>query len=157
MVGVFIDTFIVCTATALIILVTGAMDHNLDGALLTQKAFEIGFGTFGKTVLAIALTFFAFTTIIGWYYFGETNIKYLFGDKGLLPYRIIVIVFIVLGSMQKVEVVWTLSDLMNSLMVLPNVIGLFLLRKDVRDLLNDYYRKIKGKLKNDDTVVYEAK
>ena len=146
MVGVFIDTIVVCSATALIVLVTDSMDSGLTGALLTQKAFEIGFGRVGLVLLAVALTFFAFTTIIGWYYFGETNIKFLFGKKGLTPYRIIVIAFIVVGSFQKIDLVWSLSDLFNSLMVIPNVIALFILRNDVRDLLNDYeHNFLKGK------------
>lgn len=138
MVGVFIDTILVCTATALIILVTNATESGETGALLTQKAFEISFGRTGLVLLAVALTFFAFTTIIGWYYFGETNIKFLFGDKGLTPYRIIVILFLIVGSFQKVDLVWSLSDLFNSLMVIPNVIALFILRKDVKGLLDDY-------------------
>lgn len=146
MVGVFIDTIVVCSATALIVLVTDSMDSGLTGALLTQKAFEIGFGRLGLILLAVALTFFAFTTIIGWYYFGETNIKFLFGKKGLTPYRIIVIAFIVIGSFQKIELVWSLSDLFNSLMVIPNVIALFILRNDVKDMLNDYeFNFLKGK------------
>lgn len=146
MVGVFIDTIVICSATALIVLVTDSMDSGLTGALLTQKAFEIGFGRLGLVLLAVALTFFAFTTIIGWYYFGETNIKFLFGKKGLTPYRIIVIAFIVVGSFQKIDLVWSLSDLFNSLMVIPNVIALFILRNDVRDLLNDYeHNFLKGK------------
>lgn len=146
MVGVFIDTIVVCSATALIVLVTDSMDSGLTGALLTQKAFEIGFGRVGLILLAVALTFFAFTTIIGWYYFGETNIKFLFGKKGLTPYRIIVIAFIVIGSFQKIELVWSLSDLFNSLMVIPNVIALFILRNDVKDMLNDYeFNFLKGK------------
>ncbi len=143
MVGVFIDTIIVCTATALIILSTKAHEYGLDGALVTQKAFELGFGNLGKTLLAISLTFFAFTTIIGWYYFGETNIKFLFGKKGLLPYRIIVIFFIIWGSTREIALVWNMSDLFNSLMVIPNVIALVLLHKDVKmmqerfEILND--------------------
>lgn len=146
MIGVFIDTIVVCSATALIVLVTDSMDSGLTGALLTQKAFEIGFGRVGLILLAVALTFFAFTTIIGWYYFGETNIKFLFGKKGLTPYRIIVIAFLIVGSFQKIELVWSLSDLFNSLMVIPNVIALFILRNDVKDLLNDYeHNFLKGK------------
>ena len=146
MVGVFIDTIVICSATALIVLVTDSMDSGLTGALLTQKAFEIGFGRLGLVLLAVALTFFAFTTIIGWYYFGETNIKFLFGKKGLTPYRIIVLLFIIVGSFQKIDLVWSLSDLFNSLMVIPNVIALFILRNDVRDLLNDYeHNFLKGK------------
>lgn len=138
MVGVFIDTMIVCTATALIILSTKANEFGLEGALVTQKAFELGFGNLGKILLSISLTFFAFTTIVGWYYFGETNIKFLFGKKGLTPYRIIVLFFIIWGSTREIELVWNLSDLFNSLMVIPNVIALFYLHKDVRKMIKEY-------------------
>lgn len=134
-VGVFIDTMVVCTATALVILASGAHTYGLDGALVTQKAFELGFGHTGKVLLSISLTFFAFTTIIGWYYFGETNIKFLFGKKALLAYRLLVVFFIVLGSTREISLVWNLSDLFNSLMVLPNVIALLVLNKDVRNMI----------------------
>lgn len=150
MVGVFIDTIIVCTATALIILSTKAHEYGLDGALVTQKAFELGFGNLGKTLLAISLTFFAFTTIIGWYYFGETNIKFLFGKKGLLPYRIIVIFFIIWGSTREIALVWNMSDLFNSLMVIPNVIALVLLHKDVKTMQHDYEVLKNSHMKDED-------
>lgn len=156
-IGVFIDTILVCTATSLMVLVTDSLNSGLTGAELTQKAFEISFGKFGLVLLAIALTFFAFTTIIGWYYFGETNIKFLFGKKGLTPYRILVVVFLILGSLQKVELVWTLSDLFNSLMVIPNVIALFLLRKESKSILDDYENNfLKSKTKVE-SKTYEAK
>ncbi len=152
MLGVFIDTGIVCTATALVIILTGAFETGLAGPLMTQEAFHIAFGKFGKAVLAICLTAFAFTTVIGWYYFGETNIKYLFGKKGLMPYRIIVIICIVLGSMFEIEFVWLLSDFFNGLMVFPNLVGLLFLHKHVRELENDYDRlKQLGKI----SYVYE--
>lgn len=134
MVGVFIDTIVVCTATALIILVTGAQNAGLKGALVTQEAFTRAFGAFGTGTLAIALAFFAFSTVIGWYYFGETNMKFLFGDKVLWPYRILVMICIVFGSVQAIDVVWNLSDLFNSLMVVPNVIGIVYLHKYVKEM-----------------------
>ncbi|RLK63635.1 sodium:alanine symporter family protein [Atopobacter sp. AH10] len=134
MVGVFIDTIVVCTATALIILVTGAHTSGLEGALVTQEAFQRAFGAFGAGALAISLAFFAFSTVIGWYYFGETNMKFLFGEKALWPYRILVMFCIVFGSVQKIDVVWNMSDLFNSFMVVPNVIGIILLHKYVREM-----------------------
>lgn len=142
MVGVFIDTGLVCTATALVILVTGANEvTGLDGALVTQEAFRLAFGNFGMMALSVCLTFFAFTTIVGWYYFGETNVKYLFGEKGLLPYRVIVLAFIIIGSLFKdIGLVWTIADMTNSIMVLPNLIGLLLLAKHVRGVVKDYDR-----------------
>lgn len=101
MVGVFIDTIVICTVTALMILVTEAWtDKSLNGALVTQEAFTRAFGPTGTILLAVALGFFAFTTIVGWYYFGETNIRFLFGHKGLWPYRILVLLCIIAGSLQ---------------------------------------------------------
>ena len=147
MVGVFIDTILVCTATALSILVTGAYNVQgangkyLVGAQLTQGAFKLSFGEFGAVLLAVCLAFFAFTTIIGWYYFGESNIKYLFGSKALLPYRIIVVICIIIGSLQEVELVWSLADIFNSLMVIPNLIAIVWLSFEVKALLKDYNKK----------------
>ena len=146
-VGVFIDTMLVCTATALAILVTGAYNIQgangkyLVGAQLTQGAFKLSFGEFGAILLAVCLAFFAFTTIIGWYYFGESNIKYLFGTKALLPYRIIVIICIIVGSLQEVEIVWSLADIFNSLMVIPNLIAIVWLSFEVKNILQDYNKK----------------
>lgn len=131
MFGVFVDTIIICSATALIILVTGVYKEDLNGAVLTQRAFELSFGPFGKVMLAIALTFFAFTTIVAWYYFAESNYKFLFGEKNINIFRAIFIVFIITGSFLKINLVWNLSDLFNSLMVIPNIIALFLLRDRV--------------------------
>ncbi len=147
MVGVFIDTMVVCSATALSILVTGAYnvkDANgayLKGAQLTQGAFKLSFGEGGAILLAVCLAFFAFTTIIGWYYFGESNIKFLMGEKGLLPYRVIVLFFIVAGSLQEVDIVWSLADIFNSLMVLPNLIAIIFMSYEVKNILKDYNAK----------------
>jgi AGCS family alanine or glycine:cation symporter len=148
MVGVFIDTVVVCSATALIILVTESyMDPALKGAQVTQAAFSIAFGGSGSVLLAICLTFFAFTTIIGWYYFGESNIKYLFGTKGVLPYQILVAIFIFLGALQEVDIVWMLADTFNALMVIPNLFGLFFLSNQVKAVLEDYDRcKLEGRI-----------
>ncbi len=131
-VGVFIDTFIVLNITALVIISTGANLSGKTGIAVTQKAFEIGFGQFGLIFVAVSLLFFAFSTIIGWYFFAEANIKFLFGSKGLTPFRIIVLIFIVIGTTQKVELVWELADMFNGIMVIPNVIGLIGLAKMVK-------------------------
>jgi AGCS family alanine or glycine:cation symporter len=138
MVGVIIDTIVICTATALINLVTGANTLGLTGIEMTQKAFELGLGKFGLTFVAIALFFFALTTIIGWYFFGEQNIKYLFGAKAVIPYKIIVLGFVVLGSFMEVGIVWDLADMFNGLMVIPNLIGLLILAPKAVELLKDY-------------------
>lgn len=160
MVGVFIDTILVCSATALSILVTGAYNLKgangkyLVGAQLTQGAFRNAFQEPGAILLAICLAFFAFTTIVGWYYFGESNIKYLFGKSALLPYRIIVIVCIIVGALQEVDIVWSLADIFNSLMVIPNLIAIVWLSGEVKELLADYNKKYE---KNDVYYDYEDK
>lgn len=135
-VGVFIDTFIVLNITALVIISTGANLSGETGIAVTQKAFEIGFGHFGLIFVAVSLLFFAFSTIVGWYFFAEANIKFLFGSKGLTPFRIIVLIFIVIGTTQKVELVWELADMFNGIMVIPNVIGLIGLAKMVKSTLD---------------------
>ncbi|MCF6463409.1 alanine/glycine:cation symporter family protein [Clostridium sp. Cult1] len=136
--GVIFDTLVICTITALINITTGAHTLGLTGIEMTQKAFNIGLGNFGTIFIAIGLFFFAFSTIIGWYYFGESNIKYLFGAKGIWPYRIIVLLFIIFGSILSVDIVWQIADLFNGLMVLPNVIGLLILSPQVIAILRDY-------------------
>lgn len=141
MVGVFVDTILVCSATAFIILLTNAEKSNLDGALVTQKAFVSAFGPFGGYILTICLVFFAFSTIVGWYYFGETNVIYLFGKEKLIIYRILVMLFIIIGSFTSIKLVWNMADLFNSLMVIPNVIGLILLHKHVVSSYKDYTKQ----------------
>ena len=143
-VGVFIDTLLVCTATALIILLTDADKLGLQGAAVTQQAFVIAFGSGGAQLLAVCLTFFAFTTIIGWYYFGESNIRFLFHGRHLAIYRTLVLLAIVLGTLGKVDVVWSLSDMFNGFMVIPNLIALFLLRKEIRAVYDDYLTQKKA-------------
>ncbi|MGL4307448.1 alanine/glycine:cation symporter family protein [Cetobacterium sp. SF1] len=135
---VFIDTFIVLNCTALVILTTGANHLGVGGIRVTQKAFESTLGIHGNTLVAICLFFFAFSTIIGWYFFGEANIKYLFGTKAINIYRIIVMIIIIIGSTLKVELVWEMADLFNGLMVIPNLVGLLGLYKIVDRELKDY-------------------
>lgn len=139
MIAVFIDTILVCSATAFVILGTGADKLGLEGAAITQEAFNIAFGPIGQKFLAICLTFFAFTTVVGWYYFGENNVRFLFKNKNAIKvYQVIVLIFIVLGSYQKVGFVWDLADMFNGIMVIPNLIGIFLLFKHSKDILQDY-------------------
>ena len=144
MIGVFIDTFVVLTMTALVILSAGSpslTDANgvpLTAAPLAQAAFNSVFGEFGNVFIAICMLFFAFSTIIGWYFFGETNVKYLFGKKAVPVYAALVIVFVVLGSLMKVDLVWALSDMFNSLMVLPNLIGVLALTAVVVKLSKEH-------------------
>lgn len=143
MIAVFIDTVLVCTATALVILLTGANNLGLVGVAVTQEGFNIAFGPIGEKFLATCLTFFAFTTVIGWYYFGENNVRFLFkGKTAIRMYQVIVLLFIVLGSYQKVDLVWDLADMFNGIMVIPNLIALFLLYKESSKMLKDYDSQI---------------
>jgi AGCS family alanine or glycine:cation symporter len=126
-VGVFIDTFVVLNMTAFVILCTGVLDGKTTGIALTQKAFTSALGSIGNPFVAVCLLFFAFSTIVGWYFFGEANVRYLFGSKGLPPYKAAVVGFIVLGSTLKVDLVWELADTFNGLMVFPNLLALIML------------------------------
>lgn len=145
-IGVFFDTFVVLNMTAFVIIMTGAIgtDPNAvpQGIALTQKAFTLGFGSLGSSFVAICLFFFAGSTILGWAFFGEQNIKFLFGSKAVKPYKIIIIVFLVLGSVLKVDLVWNLADMFNGIMVLPNIIALFALGKFVSKALDEYEKDV---------------
>ena len=131
MIGVFIDTFIVLTMTALVILSSGLLqplqEGGLTGTALAQAAFNQAFGSFGNAFVAVCMLFFAFSTIIGWYFFGETNVKALLGPKAVRPYAVIAVLCIVVGSVQKVDLVWNMSDMFNGLMVIPNLLGVLAL------------------------------
>ena len=124
MVSVFIDTFIILTLTALSVLCTGALDSGKTGVALTQEAFMGTFGSSGDLFVALCLLFFAFSTILSWHFFGAINVKYLFGKGAVTVYSIIVVLFILAGSMMQVDLVWELADFFNGLMVIPNVIAL---------------------------------
>ena len=125
MISVFIDTFIILNLTVFSILTTGVLDSGKEGTALTQAAFTKGFGNFGDIFVAVCLLFFAFSTILGWHFFGEVNVKYLFGEKAAKFYSILVIGFVIVGSTLKVQLVWSLSDFFNGLMVIPNAIALW--------------------------------
>ena len=127
MIGVFLDTFVVLTLTALVILSTNSLGSGAEGVALAQLAFSKVFGNFGGIFIAICLLFFAFSTIIGWYFFGEQNIKYLFGQKAVKIYALLVVIFVVIGSTLKVDLVWNMSDLFNGIMVFPNLLALLAL------------------------------
>ena len=127
MISVFIDTFVVLTLTALVILTSVNVDGSITGTELTQSAFAGTFGNVGIIFVAICMFFFAFSTIISWYFFGEINVSYLFGKKAVKIYAALVIVFIVVGSFLKVDTVWALADFFNSLMVIPNLLGVLAL------------------------------
>ncbi len=136
-VTVFIDTFVVLTGTALVILTSGVQEGT--GIILTQNAFVKSLGSYGDMFIAICLFFFAFSTIIGWYFFGEANIRYLFKNNiSINVYRIIVMFVIIKGSVLKAELVWEMADMFNGMMVLPNLIALLALGKYARTAMKEY-------------------
>ena len=124
MTGTFIDTIIICTMTGLSLIVTGVWNGDLNGAAMTNAAFSSAFPAFGTWLLLVGLVLFAFTTILGWNYYGERCVEYLMGVKAILPYRIGFIILVAVGPFLKLEEIWVMSDIVNGLMALPNLIAL---------------------------------
>ncbi|HEM5231939.1 TPA: sodium:alanine symporter family protein [Streptococcus suis] len=144
MTGTFIDTLIICTLTGLTILVTGQWSvAGLSGAPLTQAAFATVFGSTGSIALTISLVLFAFTTILGWSYYGERCIEFLFGTKSILPYRLLFVAMVALGGFLKLDLIWTIADIVNGLMALPNLIALLALSPVIIKETRQYFAKRK--------------
>lgn len=144
MTGTFIDTIIICTLTGLTILVTGQWSvEGLEGAPLTQAAFATVFGNTGSIALTISLVLFAFTTILGWSYYGERCIEFLFGTKSILPYRLVFVTMVALGGFLKLDLIWTIADIVNGLMALPNLIALLALSPVIIKETRQYFAKKK--------------
>ncbi len=127
MTGTFIDTIIICSMTGLALVLTGVWQGENAGAAMTSAAFASAYGDVGTWLLTIALALFAFTTILGWNYYGERAVIYLMGTKGVLPYRLIFIALIASGAFLKLEAIWILADIVNGLMAIPNLIALIAL------------------------------
>jgi alanine or glycine:cation symporter, AGCS family len=124
----FLDTLVVVTFTALVIITTGAWTSGVTGAPLTSLAFSTGLpGDWGGIIVTLSVAFFAFSTVLGWAYYGERNMQRLFGRRAVQPYRLAFVLVIFVGAVTELEIVWTFSDIMNGLMALPNLIGLLLL------------------------------
>ncbi|WP_105124493.1 alanine/glycine:cation symporter family protein [Streptococcus suis] len=144
MTGTFIDTLIICTLTGLTILVTGQWSvEGLAGAPLTQAAFASVFGQPGALALTISLVLFAYTTILGWSYYGERCIEFLFGTKSILPYRLVFVAMVALGGFLKLDLIWTIADIVNGLMALPNLIALLALSPVIIKETRQYFAKKK--------------
>ena len=141
MTGTFIDTICVCTMTGMAIIITQSYLLGVEGSAMTTIAFQNGFpiGEIGVYVVNIGLLFFAFTTIIGWNYYGEKCIQYLLGEKAILPYKILFIVLIGVGPFMSLDFVFTLADIVNGCMAFPNLIGLVALRKVVYQETKAYF------------------
>lgn len=142
MTGTFIDTLIICSLTGLSILVTDQWTtEGLAGAPLTQAAFATVFGNTGAIALTVSLVLFAFTTILGWSYYGERCIEFLFGTKSILPYRLLFVAMVALGGFLKLDLIWTIADIVNGLMVLPNLIALLALSPIIIKETRQYFSK----------------
>ncbi|WP_288221459.1 sodium:alanine symporter family protein [uncultured Clostridium sp.] len=141
MTGTFIDTIIICSMTGIVIVITGSFSGSLEGAALTTAAFEAGLpiSDVGKYIVNIGLIFFAFTTILGWNYYGERCIEYLYGVKGIKPYKFIFIILVGIGPFLPLEMIFIIADIVNGLMALPNLVALIGLRKVVIEETENYF------------------
>jgi AGCS family alanine or glycine:cation symporter len=138
----FIDTIVVCSFTGFVILSTGVWTNGDTGAPLTASAFSAGLpGQWGHIIVALGLIFFAYSTLLGWSYYGEKSFEFIFGEKSVKPYRVVFCIFVGIGAIVKLELVWSVADVFNGLMALPNLIGLLFLSKIILAETNKYYKK----------------
>lgn len=151
MIGVFISTFLICTSTVMVNTAAGSYNSTIPASVMaesatvmTQNAFTLNFGSVGGMFLSVCLSFFSLTTIIGWYFFAESNVKFLFNAKPvtLNTFKVIVIASLIIGTLIDATFVWELVDMTVGLMAIPNIIALFALSKDVRSILDDYDSKV---------------
>lgn len=140
MLGTFIDTLIICSITGLAIIVTGVWDGDAKGTAMTQTAFASVL-PFGGQIVAVSLSLFAFTTILGWSYYGERCAEFLFKHKVVLFYRCLWVVVVPIGALMSLDMVWSIADILNGLMAIPNVIALFALSGLVVRLTRDHFAK----------------
>lgn len=143
MTGTFIDTIIICSMTGLTLILTGTWTGQAEGAAMTAGSFSSVYGVIGSQILTCCLTLFAFTTILGWNYYGERSCVYLFGVKGILPFRYIFILMILSGAFIKLDAIWILADIVNGLMALPNLIALIFLSGIIVKETQRYFDHVK--------------
>ena len=143
MTGTFIDTIIICSMTGLVLVLTGAWHGDTAGAAMTGAAFSSLYGSIGGALLTVSLALFAFTTILGWNYYGERAVLYLAGMRAILPYRLVFIALIACGAFLKLEAIWVLADIVNGLMAIPNLIALIALSGIVVRETRTYLEKMK--------------
>lgn len=137
---VFVDTIIICSMTALVILTTGANTKaNVDASALVSEAFASG-SSFGPMIVTIGLSLFALSTILGWAYYGEVSLDFIFGKKIIIPYRIVYVIFVFLGANIDLGLVWTVANILNGLMALPNLIALIGLSPILVKLIKDFFQ-----------------
>ncbi len=138
----FIDTIVVCSMTGLVLIVTGTWNSGINGAELTSVAFQAGLpGMWGDWIVALGLVLFAYSTILGWSYYGEKSIEYLLGERAVKPYRYLFVIFVGVGAILKLEFVWALADLFNGMMAFPNLVGLLFLTPVIYRETRDYFSR----------------
>ncbi|KOA21206.1 amino-acid carrier protein AlsT [Clostridium homopropionicum DSM 5847] len=148
MTGTFFDTIVICTMTGLVLISTGVWNSGLKGAAMTNQAFRTGLSSMpyiGELIVTVGLIFFAFTTILGWNYYGERCAVYLFGVKGIIPYRIIYIGLVAVGAFLKLDLIWILADIVNGLMAIPNLIAIVGLSGIIVSETRQFFKELKMK------------
>ncbi len=156
MTGTFFDTIIVCTMTGLVIVISGVWQSEVVGAAVTNLAFAQGLGnSIGATIVTIGLLFFAFTTMLGWCYYGERCFVYLIGIRGIKIFRSCFILLIACGAFIKLDIIWSLADIVNGLMAIPNLIALIGLRKVIIAETQDYFARLQISAKDRDEEIAE--
>jgi len=139
MLGTFIDTILICSVTGLVIVVTGAWTSGDNGAVLSTTAFNKGLPGVGEHIVSLGLAIFAYTTLLGWSYYGERCVEFLFGVKSILPFRVLWIVAIPVGAVFDLSKVWLIADTLNALMAIPNLIALLMLSPVIFKLTKDHF------------------
>lgn len=143
----FIDTLIICTITALVIIITGAWQTEADSSILTKNAFDIGLSGFGGVIVTIGLILFASSTLISWSYYGDRCAEYLFGPGAIFPYRCVFVVAAFIGSVMQLRFVWNFADIANGIMTIPNLIGIIALSGIAIKCTKDYFSREQKRLR----------
>ena len=138
MLGTFIDTLVICTMTGLVLVVTGVWSGEPQGAAMTLSAFKAQL-PFGEVILSVCIVLFAFSTMLGWSYYGERCAEFLAGPRIILPFRVLWVIGIFVGTQMSLDLVWKMSDALNGLMAIPNLIALVLLAPVVFRLTREYF------------------
>ncbi|KPK99288.1 MAG: hypothetical protein AMJ90_09510, partial [candidate division Zixibacteria bacterium SM23_73_2] len=138
MLGPFVDTLVICSMTALVIIITGAWSSGLTSSPLSAEAFNIGLPGYGKWIVTFGLVFFAYSTMLTWSYYGDRATEYILGSKAVMPYRWIFVLLIPVGAYVKIDFVWLFTDITNGLMAFPNLIGILGLSGVGAKMLKDY-------------------
>jgi AGCS family alanine or glycine:cation symporter len=143
MTATFLDTIVICVMTGTILILTDAWTTDLSGAYMTSYAFSTELAETGSYIVTLGLILFAFTTIIGWNYYGERCTEFLFGVKGILPYKVFCVLIVASGAFLTLDVIWILADIVNGLMAIPNLLALLALRKVVTGETQNYFEKLR--------------